>query len=421
MNKLEEILEDDNILYKAFLKNKNNRSYKMSSLTFEMNVFENLRKIKKELLNKTYEVSKYTEFTVYEPKERVILACSFRDKIVQHLLCDNILKDRFEKICITDNYAAQNGKGTGFAKQRVKYQMEKFYSKFGMSGYIFKGDIRKYYYNINHEKAKQIMHYYFDEDVRWLIDKFIDSTDGNGIALGNQINTIISNLYLSGLDNLITKKLGYCYYGRYADDFFIFDNDKERLKNTVKIIKKYLSLLSLNINPKSQIMPFKNGLKFIGFHFYIKNGNMLIRLDNSKKRSYRRKFNKIYKKVEAKELEFDKLLVSYASWKSHVKFCTEYGIFSYYENKIKELILKMTINEGYYISERTSSNIPVAKKDLNTFYLPVNVEKTDDGIYQYQEYRFNLPITCNIPSDVIEYLAYELDRYRKSLEEVGVL
>ena len=139
-------------------------------------------------------------------------------------------------------------------------------------------------------------------------------------------------------------------------------------------------------------------------------GNMLIRIDNSKKRAYRRKFNKMYKKVEAKELEFDKLLVSFASWKSHVKFCTEHGIFNYYEKKIKELILKMTINEGYYVSERTSSNIPVAKKDLNTFYLPVNVEKNEDGMYQYQEYRFNLPIDYNIPSDIIEYLAYELDK-----------
>lgn len=36
-----------------------------------------------------------TEFTVKEPKGRIIQACSFRDKIVQHLLCDKYFKSAF--------------------------------------------------------------------------------------------------------------------------------------------------------------------------------------------------------------------------------------------------------------------------------------------------------------------------------------
>lgn len=420
MNKLEKILNDDNKMYKAFLKSKNNRSYKASALTFEKDVLSNLETIKIELLNKTYKVSGYTKFKVYEPKERTILACKFKDKVVQHILCDNFLLDRFEELCILDNYSAQRNKGTGFARKRVIYQMKRFYNNYKMDGYIFKGDISKYYYNIDHDIAKQIMHRYFEEEFHWLIDEFIDSTDNPGIALGNQINTIVSGMYLHGLDNLITKKLNYPYYGRYADDFFIFDSDKERLKLTVKMVEKYLGILKLKLNPKSQIVPFKNGLNFIGFHFYIKNGDIVIRLNNKKKNAYRRKFNKMYKLVESRKIEFSKLLVSYISWKSHVKLCNNHGIFKYYDNKIKELLLKMTIENGYYIAECTSTRLPYAHKDLDTFYLPIDVEKTDEG-YKYKEYRFNLPITENIPQDLIEYMANELDEYRKSLAEVGVL
>lgn len=64
---------------------------------------------------------------------------------------------------------------------------------------------------------------------------------------------------------------------------------------------------------------------------------MEIRLDNGKKRSYRRKFNKMAKKVEEGNLPREELLKSYKSWKAHASYVTDQGIFNYYENKLKEL------------------------------------------------------------------------------------
>lgn len=217
----EEIISDFDNLYRAFLKSKNNRSYKTSAMYFQLNAVSELKKMQKELIERTYRVSGYTEFTVSYPKKRNILACKFRDKVVQHVLCDNILVPMLPDICITDNYAGQQGKGTGFARKRLRKKMEMFYFSNGMSGYFYRGDISKYYYSINHEKAIDIMEYYFPKDTHWLIEKFIHSTDGDvGIALGNQINTVVSNLYLDGLDKFIKGELGIRYYGRYADDFY---------------------------------------------------------------------------------------------------------------------------------------------------------------------------------------------------------
>lgn len=81
----------------------------------------------------------------------------------------------------------------------------------------------------------------------------------------------------------------------------------------------------------------------------------------------------------------------------------------------------MTIENGYYIAECTSEQVPVSRKDAGTFYLPVGVQQNEEGIYEYQEYRFNLPINYEIPPELLEHMADELDEYRKSLQEVGVL
>lgn len=334
----EEIITDFNYLYRAFLKSKNNRSYKKSAIYFQLNAISEIRKLQNELKSHTYKVSGYTTFEVVYPKRREVKACKFRDKVVQHVLCDNILVPMLPDICITDNYAGQKGKGTGFARERLRKKMEMFDFSNEMNGYFYSGDITKYYYNIDHEKAIDVMEYYFPEDTHWLIEEFINSTDGDvGIALGNQINTVVSNLYLDGLDKFITGELGIRHYGRYADNFCLIHESKEYLKYCEYCIKEYLDTLGLKLNPKSQIIPFKNGISFMGFHFYIRNGKMDIRLDNGKKREYRRKFNKLYKKVLTGEKDLSTLEESYRSWKNHAMYCTDYSIFRYYENKLREL------------------------------------------------------------------------------------
>lgn len=334
----EEILTDFNKLYKAFLTSKNRRTYTKSSMQYSLNAVSNLRKLQKELQNKTYKVSGYTEFEVTVPKKRKIKACHFKDKIVQHVLCDNILCKELKNICIRQNYAGQVGKGTSAALNDLKDNLQRYASRYGQSGYIYRGDISKYYYNISHQEAKDIMMYHYPEDVHWLIKEFIDSTEGTKeIALGNQINTVVSNLYLDGFDKFITGELGIEYYGRYADDFYLIHPSKEYLKYCEYCIKEFLATLQLTLNPKSQLIPVKNGISFLGFHLYIREEGVKIKKDNGKARAYRRKFNRLCKKVREGSMEYEKLCKSYESWKEHASFCTETKIFNYYERKLKEL------------------------------------------------------------------------------------
>lgn len=336
--KFEEIIEDMHVMYKAFKTSKNRRSYTISSINFEEDVFTNLMDLQKELKDKTYQVSGYTEFEVTKPKRRKIQACKFRDKVVQHVLCDNVIKPIMPGICIKDNYSGQEGKGTGMARKRIIKNMKEFHSVYGNDGYVYRGDIHKYYYNIDHEMAKDIMKYYMPQSTHWLIDRFIDSTEGTvGLALGNQINTFVSNLYLDGLDKFITGELGIEYYGRYADDFYLIHMNKAYIKYCEQAIREYLGTLHLELNPKSQIIPLKNGIKFTGFHYWTTDRGMKIHLINEKKREHRRKFNRLYKKVLKGELTLDALERSQRSWEQHASHATDKSSLNYYHKNMQIL------------------------------------------------------------------------------------
>ena len=94
---------------------------------------------------------------------------------------------------------------------------------------------------------------------------------------------------------------------------------------------------NLNNFPKSQISMLKNGIPFLGFHFYIKNGLCIVKLINNKARAYRRKYNRLHRKVKAGELPRAVLDTSLRSYMAHASYCTDQRFRLYYNKKEKEL------------------------------------------------------------------------------------
>lgn len=220
-------------LYKAYRKSRLGKRSKYSVSKFEENCMEELLKIQKDLVFKTYKMQPYNEFKVYEPKERLIKSNGFRDKIIQGSLCENYLHDEVSKHLILDNYASQKGKGTHFGLDRLSKFMRAYYANHGSDGWILKADITKYFYSINHDILKNQLHKFVkDKDVLWLIDLIIDSTDGVGIPIGNQTSQLFAILYLNDIDHMIKEKMRMKYYGRYMDDFYIIHHNKEELKKS---------------------------------------------------------------------------------------------------------------------------------------------------------------------------------------------
>lgn len=247
---------------------------------------------------------------------------------------------KLQTVFIRDNCAAQIGKGTLFGLDRLSEQMKLFYQRYGMNGYILKCDITKFFYNISHAQLKDIVHYYFsDPDIRWLCDLFIDSTEGKGIPLGNQINQGFALLYLDGMDKLITRELGIEYYGRYMDDFYLIHPSKEYLRYCLEVITVYLETLELTLNGKTQIFPFKNGVSYLGFHTYVAPGGRVIRkLKNQNKRNARRKYLRMAKLVAAGKLPREKFDAAYGAWKNHISHGNCYRLGREMNRRIGEIL-----------------------------------------------------------------------------------
>lgn len=335
-----DIICDFENLYTAYRKAKSGKNFNSSSAKFQMMDLEGLHLLKEQLENQTYRMNPYNEFKVYEPKERVIKSCSFKDKVVQHCLCDNILHPRLANEFIRTNYAGQIGKGTHFGMDCLKEHMLNFYNEHGLNGWILKCDITKFFYQIDHEVLKDIVDYYFAEDyTKWLNHLFIDSTDGLGLPLGNQVAQAYALLMLNGLDRFVTGELGIRLYGRYMDDFYLIAPGKEYLRWCLDCINEFVESLGLSLNGKTQIIPFKNGILFIGFHHYItKDGKYIRKINGTNKRKIRRKVTTWAKLVKSGRMTEQKFYEKYNAWKDHalhgncIKLCHSMDLY------VKELL-----------------------------------------------------------------------------------
>lgn len=336
-----EKVTDFHNMYRALRKAKCGKGYKKSAAQFNLAALDGVNTLISQLRNKTYRVSGYAEFKVYEPKERIIQTSSFKDKVIQHCLCDNILLPRLQSVFLYDNCAGQKWKGTLFGLDRLSEQMRQFYSRYGMAGYILKCDVRKFFYSISHDQLKDIVHYHFgyDSDICWLCDQFIDSTEGKGVPLGNQISQAFGLMYLDSMDKLICHELGIEYYGRYMDDFWLIHPSKEYLQDCLEAITAYLETLDLTLNGKTQIFPFKNGVNYLGFHTYITaDGQPIRKLKNQNKRNAQRKFLRMAKLVVDGKLPEKKFQSSYGAYKNHISHGNCYQLGRAMDRKIHQLL-----------------------------------------------------------------------------------
>lgn len=96
------------------------------------------------LKNRSYVVGPYNYFTIYEPKERLVVSQSLHDKLINHLVSRHILFEALMPCLIDANVASRKGLGTGKALEMFKEFKRKCDINYG-SYYILKCDIRKFF------------------------------------------------------------------------------------------------------------------------------------------------------------------------------------------------------------------------------------------------------------------------------------
>lgn len=306
-----------------------------------MNLAENLWKIKNSLENRTYKVSGYNKFMIFDPKEREIQALSYYDRIVQHVLCDEVLTPFFDKRLIYDNCACRIGKGTHFALKRLSTFFQQHYKKYGANGYILKCDIRKYFPSIHHDVLKNRLQKIIpDKDILSLLFHIIDSFEHSpdrGLPMGNQTSQLFALYYLDPLDRFIKEKLKIKHYVRYMGDLVLLSDDKDYLKNCLKSMQSLVNnQLKLEFNNKTQIFPIKNGVDFLGFHFYLTDsGKIIKKLRRSSKIRFKNRLKKLQHEYKTGNTKLDDINMSLASYYGHLKHGHTYKLRASVFSKVK--------------------------------------------------------------------------------------
>ncbi len=255
-----EKITDFNNLRLAYLKALRGKRDTPAAIIFSLKADENLHKIKNALESGTYKTSPYHQFKIYDPKERIITAASFEDRIVHHA-CMNILEPVFEKQFIFHTYACRKNKG---CHKAIYFAFKKAKS----CKYFLKLDVRKYFDSIGHKKLKELLCKILkDEGVLKVLFEIIDSyhvAENRGLPIGNLTSQFFANFYLSPLDHFVLETLKPASYVRYMDDIIIFSSSKSHLKFIFNEMKNFISAFDLTFK-QPEINSCKNGLPFLGY------------------------------------------------------------------------------------------------------------------------------------------------------------
>lgn len=310
-------------LLEAHYSARKGKRYKKDVIEFEMNLEGNLIDLYLDLKNKTYVPGKHKEFTVYEPKKRLIKAAPYRDRIVHQWYVKNFIIPVFAKTFIYDSYACIEGKGMHSSAYRVQefirsaeYNWER--------PYVVKGDIKSYFFSIKHEMLYGLIEKRIkDPDVLWLTKVILSSTENPGIPVGSYTSQWFANIVLHELDMLVKHELKVRRYVRYMDDWVLILENKEDAQRALEIITKFVNKeLGLKLNPKTQIFPSKNGINFCGYKIW--PTHMKIR-DDSKKRM-KRKLKAYQRKYKNGEMTLEQITRSINSWLGYANHADSYRL-----------------------------------------------------------------------------------------------
>lgn len=275
------------------------------AIEFECDRYWNLKVLLNDLNNGTYEIGYSSTFIVCYPVYREVFAGDFRDRIVHHLLINKINHIFEEKAFINDAYACRIGRGTLYGVKRLESSIRSCSENYTKETYVFKGDLKSFFMTIDKSLLYEKLSSFITENssfynisekeldfILWLskkiifhtpqkkciikgnsylwkklpLDKSLFSCDNNhGLPIGNLTSQIFANFFLSFFDKYVTETLNFKYYGRYVDDFYIVDCNKEKIKKSINKIDTFLKEYGITLHPKKiYLQNINKGVKFVG-------------------------------------------------------------------------------------------------------------------------------------------------------------
>lgn len=278
-------------LYLAYWKAKRGKEHKPEVIRFSRNLSENICELQSSIASRTVGIGAYHKFKIFDPKERIICAAPFAQRVLHHALM-NVCGEIFDSKLIDTSCASRLGKGTYSA---LDYAVG-FHRKFN---WCLKLDVRKYFDSIDHDVLKRQLERMFKEkNLLILFNNIIDSyetSENRGLPIGNLTSQYFANHYLSSLDHFVKEQLRADGYVRYMDDILVYADDLAKMKIIAKNIREYLSD-ELHLGLK--VVDLKSTAKSVRFLGY-KVGKKGLYLSQRSKSRFRKKFSLYNKYLES--------------------------------------------------------------------------------------------------------------------------
>jgi hypothetical protein len=285
--------------YYSCRRGKRNSAYQ---LKYESDYESNLLILKKQLEDNLYQIGQSMCFVITYPTIREIFAANFVDRVVHHLLINQI-EDQIDKTFIYDSFACRKKHGVICGVKRLRKLLNKVTNNKTSNAYYLKLDIKSFFYSIDKELlykilAKKIYKLKYNEEKKIGLlklskqiifhnpckkytlkgdldllqnlpkDKSLFTCNPNkGLPIGNLTSQFFANLYLNELDQYIKRDLKIKYYLRYADDLLFLSNNLKELQKVELAVTKFLKeKLLLDVKEeKTKYGSVYQGIDFIGY------------------------------------------------------------------------------------------------------------------------------------------------------------
>ncbi|HEY8420497.1 MAG TPA: group II intron reverse transcriptase/maturase [Thermoclostridium sp.] len=306
---LEEILDRDNMnrAYKRVKANKG--SYGVDRLTVDellQYLKQNGTQLRQAILEGKYKPAPVRRVEIPKPDggKRMLGIPTAVDRVVQQAIAQ-VLTPIFEPKFSDNSYGFRPGRSAKQAIVKCKEYIQSGYN------WVVDIDLARYFDTVNHDKlmgllAKEIE----DKRVLTLIRKYLQSgvmingvvtETEEGCPQGGPLSPLLSNIMLNELDKELEKRgRRFC---RYADDCNIYVKSRKAAERVMKSVTRFLEEeLKLKVNRDKSTVGRPWNLKFLGFSFYSRKGEIRIRAHDKPVRRFMNKIREITARSNGKSM-----------------------------------------------------------------------------------------------------------------------
>lgn len=286
---------------------------------------ENGDSLRQSLVEGSYKPNPVRRVEIPKPdgKKRPLGIPTAVDRVIQQAIAQ-VLNPIFEKKFSDNSYGFRPNRSAQQAILKCKKYMDEGYR------WAVDIDLEKYFDTVNHDKLIGLV-YKEVKDIRViaLIRKYLQAgvmengvfnVTQKGVPQGGNLSPLLSNVMLNELDKELEKRgLHFC---RYADDCNIYVKTRKAACRVMTSITRFIEEeLALKVNTdKSKVdRPWK--LKYLGYTFYTKKGEMGIRVHENSLKKLKTKLKEITGRSNAMSMKIrsTKLSQIIVGWVNYFK------------------------------------------------------------------------------------------------------